>query len=32
MPHFTQTYKYEEIQSYFNDYIAEQDKQWLKTI
>ena len=29
MPHFTQSYKYEEIQSYFNDYIAEQDKQWL---
>ena len=30
MPHFTQTYKYEEIQSYFDDYIAEQDKQWLQ--
>ena len=30
MPHFTQVYKYEEIQSYFDDYIAEQDKQWLQ--
>jgi len=30
MPHFTQAYKYEEIQSYFDDYIAEQDKQWLQ--
>ena len=23
MPHFTQTYKYEEIQSYFDDYLKE---------